>query len=234
MHRRSPVIFVSFTLFFLAACQPIPTVDDSRTVTVSGEGEISVAPEIATVHLAVEARDRDLAAAQSQAGKVVDAVLELADSLEIPRVQVQSTQLRVHPEYNWNEGRQEFRGYLVQRDVRIEIEDLAKLGPLLERAMAAGVNNVSPPQLAVKDPRELHRKVLQRAAADAKANAEALAQTLETTLGEVRRVSAVESRPPVPMAEMRMMATADSSAEQTYQAGRITVRARVQAEFELR
>src|SRR5690606_38480261 len=124
-------------------CQPVQTTEIPRTVTVTGEGEISVAPEIATVHLAIEARDRELNAAQSQAGKVVDAVLELADSLEIPREQVQSTQLHVQPEYNWNDGRQEFRGYLVQREVRVELDDLAKLGPLLERAMSAGVNSVS-------------------------------------------------------------------------------------------
>lgn len=224
-------------LLFLAACQPVSMTETLRTVTVSGEGEISVAPEIATVHFAVEARDRDLAAAQAQASKVVDAVLELTDSLKIPREQVSSTQLRVHPEYDWNEGRQVFRGYLVQRDVQVELEDLAKLGPLLERAMAAGVNNVSPPQLDVKDPRKLHREVLQLAAADAKANAEALAETLEATLGDVQRVNAVEGRPPTPVMEPRMMRmnAADSAgAEQTYETGRITMRATVQAEFELR
>lgn len=232
MHR---LLFAFPLVFFLAACQPVPAPDAARIVTVSGEGEISVAPEIATVHLAVEARDRDLAAAQAQAGKVVDAVLELTDSLEIPREQVQSTQLRVQPEYNWNDGRQEFRGYLVQRDVQVELEDLAKLGPLLERAMSAGVNSVSPPQLAVKDPRKLHREVLQLAAADAKANAEALARSLDAKVGAARRVSAVESGPPMPMAEARMrMSAADASAEQSYEAGRITVRAVVQAEFELR
>ncbi len=230
MHR---LLFAFPLVFFLAACQPVPAPDAARIVTVSGEGEISVAPEIATVHLAVEARDRDLAAAQAQAGKVVDAVLELTDSLEIPREQVQSTQLRVQPEYDWNEGRQEFRGYLVQRDVQVELEDLAKLGPLLERAMSAGVNNVSPPELGVKDPRKLHREVLQLAAADARANAEALARTLDAALGEVRRVTAIAGggQPPVPM--MRM-AKAESDAAQDYTAGRITVRAEVQAEFELR
>ncbi|HEX7047326.1 MAG TPA: SIMPL domain-containing protein [Gammaproteobacteria bacterium] len=236
MQRRFFALSALFALLFLAACQPVPMTETLRTVAVSGEGEISVAPEIATVHLAVEARDRDLAAAQAQAGKVVDAVLELTDSLKIPRKQVSSTQLRVHPEYDWNEGRQVFRGYLVQRDIQVELQDLAKLGPLLERAMAAGVNNVSPPELNVEDPRKLHREVLQLAAADAKANAEALAETLDATLGDVQRVNAVEDAPPRPLMERMMpMSAADSaSAEQTYQTGQITMRVTVQAEFELR
>lgn len=231
--------FLSLTLlpilFMLAACQPAPQAENLHTVTVTGEGELSVAPEIATVRLGIEARDTELQRAQSRAGDVVAAVLKLANTLGIPQGQVQSTQLQVQPEYDWHEGKQEFRGYLVQREVRVEIEDLAKLGPLIERAMSMGVNNIFPPELNVKDPRALHREVLQFAAADARANAEALAATLESKLGKVHRVSAIDGAPRQPMMEMQMMRTGDQGgSEDTYSAGRITVRASVQAEFELR
>lgn len=221
----------------LAACQPVTNDagDDARVVTVSGEGEVSVAPEIATVHLGIEARDRELSHAQAKAGEVVGAVLELVESLGIPGSQVQSTQLNVRPEFEWNDGRQAFRGYLVQRDITVELEKLDRLGPLLERAMATGVNSVSPPELGVKNPRELHREALQRAAADAKASALALAETLGATLGAVHAIRAIQDAPPMPLGEARMMRmSADSgAAEQTYETGRILVRARVQAEFEL-
>lgn len=232
-YRFPPVLLLPF-LLFLGACQPVPE-PDVRSVTVSGEGELSVAPEVATVRLAIQARDKTVERAQSQAGEVVAAVLKLTDSLDIPREQVQSTQLHVLPEYDWRDGSQKFRGYLVQREVRVEIEDLEKLGSLVERAMSAGVNNVMPPELSVKDPRALQREVMKLAAADARASAEALAHTLESQLGKVQRITSREDEPPRPMMEMQMMRAANSGGgEQTYETGRITVRAKVQVEFELR
>jgi len=235
MYRHfMPAFFLP--LLMLSACQPAPVSEPRRLVSVSGEGEISVAPEIATVRLAIDARNRDLAAAQQKAGETVAAVLALVDEIGIPREAVQSTQLHVQPEYDWHEGEQRFRGYLVHREIRVELEDLSKLGPLLERALSAGVNNVGAPELDVKDARKLHREVLRLAAADARANAEALAETLDATLGEARRISAVESGPPVPMARMEQhfLAADAKSAEDSYESGRIVVRANVQAEFELR
>lgn len=234
--RRQFSLFGLLSLFvLLAACQPAPQVENPRTITVTGEGEVSVAPEIATVHLGIEARDKNLQQAQARAGDVVAAVLELARSLDVPEEHVQSMQLRVQPEYDWQEGRQEFRGYLVQRDVRVELEDLAKLGPLVERALAAGVNNIAPPELNVRDPRALHREVLRLAAADARANAAALAVTLDAKLGEVHRVNATNGGGPQPMVEMQMLRAADQGrGEESYSSGQIKVRTSVQAEFELR
>lgn len=235
MHRRLLLPIALCVLPVLAACQPVSVDESRRSIVASGEGELAVPPEVATVNLSIEARHMELAAAQAQAGQVVDAVLELTDALEIPRAQVQSLQIHVQPEFNWNDGKQDFRGYLVQRTVRVRLEQLEKLGPLLERGMGAGVNSVSSPILDVRDPRRLHREVLQRAAADARANAEALAKALDVALGEVLHVQAVENVPvPMQRMEMRAMSAADAGFEQTYEAGRIIVRTTVQAEFELR
>lgn len=223
-------------LFGLAACQPAPNAEIGRTVSVSGEGEISVEPEIAVVRLTVQARNAKLGAAQNEAGKITSAVLELAESLNIAREQVQSTQVHVQPEFDWRDGRQTFRGYLVQREVRVELEDLEKLGPLVERAMQAGVNQVSEPELRVQEPRRLHREALRLAAADAQANARVLAESLGAELGKVRRIDAHEQGdgPVRPMRMQMMESAAGGQGEQTYQAGRITVRVRVSGEFELR
>lgn len=166
---------------------------------------------------------------------MVNDVLALTDSLGIPREQVQTSQLRVNPEFDWNEGKQTLRAYLVEREIRIELEDLDQLGPLMERAMKAGVNRVAPPELRVKDPRKLHRDVLALAAEDARANAERISGTLGARLGEVKRVETIEQNGPIPLAQReRQFVASDSRAEQSYETGRIIVRAGVRAEFVLR
>ena len=230
---RKPLLLLPFILLF-AACTP-GTPLEARGVKVSGEAELQVAPELAIVMLSIQARDPDLGKAQEHAGAVITRVLELADSLDIPRARVQSTQITVHPEFDWNEGRQQLRGYLVQRELRIELENLERLGELMERALRAGVNSVSPPELRVKDPREVHRQVLALAAEDAKHNAEALAEALGARVGAVRYItSGREPAPPMPMQTMSFRDARESAVEQSYETGRIVMRAEVQAEFELR
>lgn len=229
-------ILLLLTGLLLAACQPAPETTGKRAVTVSGEAELTVAPELASVRLSIQARDRDLGAAQEQAARTVTAVLEIADSLEIPRSQLQSSQLRVQPEFDWRDGQQALRGYLVHRDIRIELTALDMLGALVERAMRAGVNDISPPELRVRDPRQVHREVLRLAAEDARANAEILAEALDARLGKVNSINAVEQNeaPVRPMELQVMRSDANAGAEESYEAGRITVRARIRAEFELR
>lgn len=229
---RTPLLLLPFFLL-LAACAP-STPPEGRALTVTGQGELFVAPEIATVMLSIQARDADLNAAQDRAGEVMEKVLELAGSLDIPRERVQSTQIFVQPEFDWNEGRQQLRGYLVQREVRIELEALDRLGELVERALRAGVNSVSPPELRVKNPREIHRQVLALAAEDARENAEALARSLGARVGEVRFVRAVEQdNGPIRPLEARAMTMKAADAEQSYEAGMIKLTARLTAEFDL-
>ncbi len=228
---------ILFAAALLAGCQPAPEgAADMRLISVSGEGELKVTPEIAIVQLAIQARGRELAMAQDEAGKVVAAVLELTSALGIAPENVQSSQLRVQPEFDWHDGRQSLRGYLVHRDIRVELAELDKLGALMERAMRAGVNQVSAPELRVRDPRQLHRQVLALAAEDAHANAETLAQTLGVSLGRVHRILAADQEDVAfrPM-ELGLMRAADAvQVEQSYQSGQITVRSRLRAEFALR
>ena len=58
---------------------------------------------------------------------------------------------------------QELRGYIAERQLTIEIDDLDKLGALVEGAVAAGVNQVSPPQLDSSKRKETYRQALRAA-----------------------------------------------------------------------
>lgn len=206
-----------------------------RQVNVTGSASLTATPDRARVSLGIQARNPSLEAARDKVAGVAEDFLKLTRRLGIDAKDVQTTDLSMRPEYRWDQekAQQTFVGYFVQRSLTVELKDLDQLGALIEGAVDAGVNEVSPPQLDSSRRAELHREALAKAAEDARANAEALADALDAELGPVRQINAMDTqRPPMPMRAQVMMAeSADAAA--TYQAGDITFEARVNATFDL-
>jgi hypothetical protein len=211
-----------------------------RTISVSGTGTIDATPDIARLSLAVQRRDVSMQAARDETVRVSKAFLALCKKLGIPENKVRTSGLTIQPEYRWDEkeNKQVFTGYFVQRQLQVEINDLDKLGNVIEGAIDAGVNEVSPPQLDSSRRKDLNRDALAAATADAKANAERIATSLGVKLGPVRTVVAngAMPRPPMPMQEMRVsaMAMSDASAKSAnYVPGEISFESRVDATFDV-
>ena len=210
--------------------------DMARTVSVTGTGRVSAMPDRATVHMSIVSRAKELAVAQAGAAKVTAAVLSLTDELDIERNKVDTTGATVRPDYRWNREteQQELRGYIAERQMNIKVDDLDSLGKLIEGAVAAGVNQVSPPQLDSSKREAMHREALAKAAIDARANAKVLAETLGAELGDPVSISdgGVAPQPPAPRLRMATAAMESDSAA-TYNASDLTFIATVAAVFEL-
>jgi uncharacterized protein YggE len=228
------------SLLALLAPIAVQAADDSRprTVSVSGSGEISAEPDLAYVTLGVEARKPTMAEARSEVARTVDKVLALTRDLRIDPKLVNATRLQVQPEYSWNEKdrKRVLLGYLVSRQVQVEVRDLEQLGPLLERAVDAGVNQVSDPALDSSRRKQLERDAMAKAVEDARQNAEVLARAAGVKLGAVRTLNGSSAAPPMPMYR-RSMAMADAVAAappaETYQTGDMKFSASVSAEYDL-
>jgi hypothetical protein len=210
-----------------------------RSVSVTGQGEVSAQPDLAYVTLGVEARRPTMEAARSEVAATVDRVLALTRSLKIDPKYVSSTRLQVQPEYRWNEKDRQrvLLGYLVSRQVQVELRDLDQLGPLLERAVDAGVNQVGDAALDSSRRKELEREAMTKAVQDARLNAETLAGAAGAKLGAVRSLSAQSSPPIAPMLRSSMMKANDmamaESAEASYQSGEMKFMSQVGAQYDL-
>jgi len=220
-------------LLLVSACTMADEI--TQTIAVSGNGLVSALPDRATVHMSIISRAKELDAAQAGASKVTAAVLSLTDKLDIKRNKVDTTGATVRPDYRWNRDKeeQELRGYIAERQMIVKVDDLEILGRLVEGAVGAGVNQVSPPQLDSSKRKSKHREALALAAKDARTNAEVLAKALGVKLGDAISISdaSAAARPPAP--QVRMAAAMESDAAATYNAGDLTFNASVSAVFEL-
>lgn len=211
--------------------------DRPRTVTVSGSGEVAAEPDMAHVTLGVEARKPTMAEARTSVSATVDRVLALTRDLRIDPKFVNATRVQVQPEYSWNEKdrKRVLLGYLVSRQVQVELRDLEQLGTLLERAVDAGVNQVNDPVLDSSRRKALERDAMAKAVEDARLNAETLARAAGAKLGAVRTLNGSAAAPPMPMYKARVAMAADAGMvpEQTYQPGEMKFTATVSAEYDL-
>jgi uncharacterized protein YggE len=213
----------------------------TRSVSVSGQGEVSAVPDRAQVSLSVDALDSDLQKAQDRVNQVTRAYLAKARALGVKDAQIATAGVTLNPEYTWDDKakKQVLTGYRARRQINVTVDDLDRLGDLLLAATAAGVNQVSPPQLESSKADELTRQALAKAAADARSKAQVLATTLGVKLGNIRNLSASDVAPPprpVMFKAMAMRADAASesgNAEMGLATGEIRFNATVNAEFDL-
>ena len=227
-------------LIVLAVAPPGARAADERprTVSVSGTGEVAAEPDMAYVTLGIEARRPTLAEARTEVSAAVDRVLKLTRDLRIDPKYVNATRLQVQPEYNWNskDRKRVPIGYLVTRNVQVELRDLEQLGPLLERAVDAGANQVSGPALDSSRRKEFEREAMGKAVEDARLSAETLARAAGARLGPVRTLNGGVSGPPIAMYRATV-AMADAAApappEATYQTGEMKFSASVNVEYDL-
>ncbi len=222
-------------LFLILVSAAVSADDDiARTIAVNGFGTAETTPDRAMLTLSIDARESTVAAAQAKAAEVTARVLELADAMDIPENRVDTMAAIIRPDYRWNRdtNTQDLIGYVAQRQMRLEVHDLDKVGLVIERAVEVGVNQVSPPRLMSSRSREVYRDALEKAVEDARQNAERLADALGLSLGDAVQVNAGSpTRPPIPMNQGAALAIADPQA-QTYTAGDLTVIANVNVVFE--
>ena len=227
----------SWLILILGAAAAACADEVPRSVTVSGTGVAIVEADKATVSMSIVARETTVAAAQAVAAEVTTRVLELTDGLDIERGRVNTTGASVRPDYRWNRDKeeQELRGYIAERRMTVELLDLEKLGPLVEGAVTAGVNQVAPPSLDSSKRRDAYREALRAAAEDAEANADVLATTLGARLGKAVRVDSSTVLPPPmrPQSGVIRIEAADSAPAESYNAADLTFEATVTVMFAL-
>ena len=178
---------------------------------VGGHGELFAVPDIATFTFAVVSDKPTVAAAQADAtAKANEATAYLKDA-GIDEKDIQTTDYSVSPRYEWQNsacpagsgycsgGRQALIGYEVRQTTTIKVRDTAKAGDLLAGVGGKGATEVSGLQFTFDDPQKVQAEARDKAIADAKQKANALARSLGVSLVRVVNFSESQSGQPLPV-----------------------------------
>jgi uncharacterized protein YggE len=172
-------------------------------VVVTGEGVVKSAPDQAFVTFAVESRSKNPKDAQTQNATTMTAVHSRLLGLGLPKDAVRTLSYDLHLESDWVNGRQVPRGYVARNTIEARVDDITRIGEIIDGAIGSGANSVHGVRFDLKQRDALEREALKRATADARARAESAASGAGGSIGRVLKIEeptrGYPVPPPVPM-----------------------------------
>ena len=213
---RSRVLFILFAATMALA----PARAAERLVTVTGEATVAVAPDAAVIRIGVNSQDKTAREASEANAKQMTAVLAAIKDTGIADRDIQTSRLSLQPQYDPNKGgTARLTGFQATNQVTVKIRDIDKLPALLDRAIAAGANEMSGIEFVITEQSKLLDRARDDAIADVRRKAELYAQAAGSKLGPVASITEEGSAaPPRPMQAMRAGAVPIAPGEQTLKA----------------
>ncbi len=174
----------------LAALAASGDTKPDHTISVTGQGKVTVVPDMATVSLGVNVeRDSAKAARQAAADQMTKIVAALK-ALGIADEDIATAHVSLGPTYDYPTNAQpKIRGYQLQNTVTVTVRDLAKVSDVVDGAVQAGATTVNGVTFDVKDRAAAEAKARDAAVKDAKTKADTLANGLGTSIQGVASVS---------------------------------------------
>jgi uncharacterized protein len=193
-----------------ARAQSAPSTYDFPVVVASGEGTVKRAPDRAWVTIAAESRAKTSREAQRMNAEAMSAVMAKLKGSGLSGDAVQTSAIDLQPEFDYASGRQTLRGYVARNSVQVRVDDLPKLGEILDAAVGAGATSVTGVRFDLRDRAAAEREALQHAVEDARARASAAASGAGMRVERVVKIEEqrVESGPPPRPMVMTMRAEA--------------------------
>ena len=206
-------------------------------ITVSGEGIVNVAPDVANVSLGVENQESSPAEAQARNNAIMAEVLSAIKALGVDESDIQTAWFHMSPVHDWTGPERRVLGYMVSNNITVTVRNIDMVGTILAAAAEAGANTGSNVSFGLLDNSEVYNQALALAVADATAKAQTIAQALRVNLGRVAHVMEMGNVGFMPMPVARagamMVADAEFGAGVPVQGGELAVTARVQVTFNI-
>jgi uncharacterized protein len=187
---------------------PPPVVSPVQpSIVTRGQAIVTARPDRAFVTIAAESRSKISADAQKQNAAAMTAVLQKIEQAGVPKDAVRTVGYELQPEFDYANGRQTFRNYLARNTVEVRLDDIDRVGIVIDAAAAGGATTITGIRFDVRNRAALERDALRQAVADARARADAAAAGAGASIDSVVRIEEeAHHEPPRPM--MRMAAQA--------------------------
>ena len=186
--------------------------DQNVGISVTGVGEVDVAPDIALVSIGVQVQMTTLSEAQQQAAESMAAVTDALKNNDVAESDIQTSNYSIQPVWKWVDDENVFVGYKVVNVVNAKIRDMDAIGDIIDAAVDAGgeyviVNGIS---FTIENPEDYYEDARLDAMKDAKEKATQLAHTAEVKVGN-----------PISIAESSYYSVSNSDAQYVLGEGRV-------------
>lgn len=204
-----------------------------RLITVTGEGRVDAAPDMATIRLGVTETATEAKAAMEATSDAMAGMLARLMEFGIEDRDVQTQNVRLDPIWSrrGNNGDEtpKITGFSASNILMVRVRELSTLGSVLDAVLDDGANEFNGLSFGIQDPSALMDQARSDAVKAAVAKATIYAEAAGVTLGSVQSISEAGGARPVPM--MMEAAAARSADVVPIAAGEVSLSASVTVRF---
>jgi uncharacterized protein YggE len=168
--------------------------EQKNTITVSGDGEIYIKPDLGLISFTVVNDSKTVEVAMTENTNKMNAVITAIKGQGVKDEDIKTTNFNINPKYDYpkattypyySSGKRVLVGYEISQSVQVKVRDLTKTGTLISKATDAGANDVGNLSFVVDNEDEAKNAARDQAIDKAKAKAKQLAGKLGVSLLKV-------------------------------------------------
>ncbi len=204
-----------------------PLAAQEASLVASGTGTVQLAPDRATLSVAIESRAPEASGAGARNAEIVERVRAALSAEGIGSDAITTAHYNVRADWRRQDGERVRDGYVAETMLRVALDDITAAGKAIDAALNAGANRIDGVQFSSSRADDARREAIALAVRDAMGTAEAMAIAAGGKLGGLIELTTEgATRPVVAMRALRAeLAYADAPTEIT--PGDLTVTARV-------
>ena len=210
------------------AQQPLPPPAEPVVVT-TGEGLVQAVPDRAWIMVGAESRADSAREAQRRNAVAMQPVQDKLRAAGVPADAIRTVGYDVQYEWDYVNNKRVGRGYVARNTIEVRVDNVDRVGELLEIAGGSGATSLGGIRFDLKDRGKLEREALRLAVTDARMKAEAAASGAGRTIDRIIRIDEQGGAPgPVPVIRAMVRAEAQSAdAAPPISSGQLELRASV-------
>lgn len=164
-----------------------------NSLTLNGRGSLSVSPDLVVIRLGVETRGESLTQVQNENSIISNKILEGLNQIGIE--DIETYQYFVDRIFDYQDGRQTDRGYIVRNIFQIINSNIQDAGLIIDTAVAHGANVVEFVSFQVSDVDTYYKKALSLAVKDAVDKAQYLEEHNNIVSPSILKITELSSPP---------------------------------------
>lgn len=155
-----------------------------RTINITGEGKVTVTPDLAYISLGVLTEKLTASEAESSNSILINSVIDSIKKQGIKDEDIKTTNYRINPVYDYDKttGSSLVKGYTVSHTLTIIVRDINIVGQVIDTAVKSGANVSNSINFAVSDYSKYYNMALINALLNAQSKAQVISGFFNTSI----------------------------------------------------
>ena len=186
-------ILLTISLSSNSLAQVIPSTPNNNQpqITVTGQAEVQVPPDLVVLTLGVDSRDRELEKAKKENDEKAKASIAALKKAGVDPDDIQTDYFNVEPRFDHPSNKIEY--YIIRKRIVVKLRKVSDFESVISSAISAGANIVQGIDFRTTKLREFKDKARSLAIRAAEEKAIALSSELKQTIGKPVKISEMQS-----------------------------------------